>query len=322
MVLPPKKLFEIEKFLLPILLLIAIFLMTINPVAETFGDTGYEMKTGEIALRTLSVPKIDLFSFAVPLNQWIAHYWLAGVVFYLEYTLLGFWGLILGSSTAAALAYLFVFKTAKLYTESNVIPAALIIPISSLTYELWVARPQIFSYLFLAALIFLLEKWKAERSGKTIFFVPPLIALWANMHAGVSLGIAVIGVYLIEELTRDRNAKFLAIGAASITFSLLNPNTYRTLFYSSIISASAKEMNVLEWRSFLDFLERPQAKIFLGLMIITSLFVLYRILRGIRSRRDIPLARIALVAAAFFLPILSIRHVGFFPILLAPLVIG
>ena len=59
----------------------AIFVLSLNQIADF--DTGYHLKTGEYIVQNRTVPLHDIFSYATFGSRWIAHYWLADVIFYL-----------------------------------------------------------------------------------------------------------------------------------------------------------------------------------------------------------------------------------------------
>jgi hypothetical protein len=61
-------------------------------------------------------------------------------------------------------------------------------------------RPQSFSFLFMLIIILLLEKFREKPATKApLFFIPPLMLLWANMHAGFVFGIVAITIYALAE---------------------------------------------------------------------------------------------------------------------------
>ncbi len=310
------------QWLLLLLFLTAVFSLTIRTVGETFGDVGYEMKTGEYVLQHFSVPHEDIFSFAYPKNEWIAHYWLSGIILFFEYKWLGFLGLTLGTSLIAALTYFFVYKTALLKSGRNLLSLILIIPLSFITYDAWFTRPQIFSYLCTAILIFLLEKWKSAPSSKLLYLMPPLMLVWANLHGGVILGIAILGAYMLENIIKKYDVRFLITALTSIAATLINPNGYKLIIFSWTISPAVKAMNVLEFRSLLDFLQTGEAKFFLCLSIALTAFISYKIFGKKRAFRNWPIADTLLTLAAFAMPLISIRYVGFFPILILPIFIS
>lgn len=307
-----------------ILTLLALFLFNLRPIADF--DTGYHLKTGEYIFENHTVPLHDIFSFSAPNARWVAHYWFSDVLFFLWYKLAGFWGLILGVGLVAAISYLTVLKTAWLKTESRFLPLMLIVPYSALAFELWVVRPQIFSYLFVVLLIFLLEKTRlGDYQSRLLFFVPFIFLLWANMHAGIAIGLLILVLYcgasLVKNRFRFREKPIFLASFFSFLVIFLNPNGYKILTYSRDIAPVVRDINVLEWGSLLRFLGSWQAKVFFALMVVVLGFVLLRLLRRTKSFYEFDYISAGLMTGAFILPLISIRHVGFFPLLTFPLVV-
>ena len=102
-----------------------------------------------------------------------------------------------------------------------------------------VDRPQFFSFLFMVILILLLERFrKSPHSKISLFFIPPLMLLWANMHAGFVFGIAVISIYALSEglklvinksgfgcpLEKKQALLLFVVAFMAILFSYLNPD--------------------------------------------------------------------------------------------------
>jgi hypothetical protein len=99
-------------------------------------------------------------------------------------------------------------------------------------------RPQLFSFFFMLILILLLEKFREKPAAKApLFFIPPLMLLWANMHAGFVFGIAAITIYALAESFKLLTSKspfgqplekksaliLLSTILLAIVFSYINP---------------------------------------------------------------------------------------------------
>jgi len=100
-------------------------------------------------------------------------------------------------------------------------------------------RPQFFSFLFTLILVLLLERFREKPESRTpLFFIPPLMMLWANMHAGFVFGIAVIVIYTLAEASKlfvdksvfgrpleKKSVLILSVTAlAAVFFSYINPD--------------------------------------------------------------------------------------------------
>jgi len=302
---------------------VAVFLFSLHPIRES--DTGFIIRTGEYVWNTGLIPHTDIFSFTAPYAPWVAHYWLPGLFFFFFYSLFGAWGVILFVGCIGFFTFFTIFKTVRLFSNTLWIPFIIFFFFFSLTFNLWSARPQIFSYLFTSLLLYIIFSFKKNRVFKKLLVLPPLLFLWANMHAGVILGIALLLLFLVSEVIREWRVHsrelFLKGGLiiSSILLTLLNPNGFSLLTYSQDIASTAKELGVMEWFSIFDRLSTWQAKTFILLMCISLAFILWNL-----TRRKINFLRndffeIGLVLFAFILPFISIRHIIFFPILVFPL---
>ena len=74
-------------------LLLLLLALTLTPI--TNNDLFIHLKTGETILKTGSVPRVDDYSALARGRPYIAHEWLAGVVFKLVQAAAGWNGLIL-----------------------------------------------------------------------------------------------------------------------------------------------------------------------------------------------------------------------------------
>ena len=302
---------------------IAVFLFSLHPIRES--DTGFILRTGEYVWNTGTVPHTDIFSFTAPNAPWVAHYWLPGLFFFFFYSLFGVWGIILFVGCIGFLTFFMIFKTARLFTKTLWIPFIVFFFFFSLTFDLWSARPQIFSYLFTSILLYIIFSFKKNRVLKKLFFLPPLLFVWANMHAGVILGIALLLLFFLSELIREwrfRTKELFYKGIlifSSVFITLLNPNGLSLLTYSQDIASTAKELGVMEWFSILNRFSTWQAKTFILLMCVSTIFILWNLAKRKKNFLRDDFFEIGLVLFAFSLPLISIRHVIFFPIIVFPL---
>jgi hypothetical protein len=81
---------------------------------------------------------------------------------------------------------------------------------------IFVVRSQLFSLLFFPLLVLLLRA-EGRSPSRWLWLVPPLLALWSNLHGAVLVGLAVAGPYLLFE--RGRRQPFLA--ASVLTTSVV-----------------------------------------------------------------------------------------------------
>src|SRR5262249_61219321 len=82
----------------------------------------------------------------------------------------------------------------------------------------WTPRPQMFSYVGTAVVVWVAMEWKDGRDR--LWLLPPLMLVWAQLHAGwalgfLILGLAVVGGVLVRRPRRGvlRLAGFTPLGA-------------------------------------------------------------------------------------------------------------
>lgn len=287
----------------------AIFLFSLNQLKEF--DAWFHLKTGEYIVKNFTIPTQDIFSYTAAGRPWVMHSWLAEVIFYLIYLVGGLGGLIIFVALVSAATYYLVVRLAlKLGANLYVTLLVLFFP-AYMTQELWVPRPQIFSYLFLVLLVFLLESFLANRSRRLAVAIPILFLLWGNIHASVILGLAVLIWYAFF----DR--RLWPSIAAAVAVSFLNPNTYKIFTYSLVIREVVKTLRVEEWYSILYYIDRWGVRVFMAMMFLTATLIFGRFLATQPNKIHYRLAGLFFGIAV--LPFISIRHVGFFPLVVVPM---
>jgi hypothetical protein len=307
--------------------LASVFLLATNSLGDY--DTGFHLATGRYIVEHKEVPLYDVFSYTASGERLIAHYWLSDVVFFLLFEIFGPWGLVLAVAALGAVTYALVLATVSVRKHFVPLAATFLVPFIYFTMRLWEVRPQVFSYLFVALLVYMLERWRL--SGKNVFLwvLVPLFLLWANMHAGVTLGCAIVWLYGVWAVWRWywERKKFpvlpLVVAALSSLAVLVNPNGVAILTYSSIIAKATKEAGIQEWMSLVTFAgTQLKYRVFLWSSVVITAAGLWLVSRRARPLQRLDIISAGLVSAAFVLPLISVRHIAFFPLLAVPIAAG
>jgi hypothetical protein len=95
---------------------------------------------------------------------------------------------------------------------------------------LLVIRVQLFSLLLFPLLAALLRA-QARNPSRRIWLVPPLLALWSNLHGAVLVGLIVAATYLVLDRARSEPLLAIAVLAASGLAVCLTPALERTPAY-------------------------------------------------------------------------------------------
>src|SRR3989338_3388982 len=161
-------------------------------------DIWQHLKTGEYILKEKSIPRADIYSYTAFGNEWVTHEWLSQIIFYFFYFKFGMVSLIFLKAVIITLTFFILFKLINKNKNSNLYLSLILIVFAAfITRYHSYARPHIFSWLFIAVLLFLLQK-------KLYVYIPLLTLIWANTHGSVLLGLAIIAAYLGERIILKR----------------------------------------------------------------------------------------------------------------------
>jgi hypothetical protein len=325
------------------LFLVALFVTFLGPIGDV--DFPFHLKTGEFIYEHKEIPRDDPFSFpksGVLTDRKIfllSQYWLAQVIFYKLYTITGPSGIILlRAAIFSSLVFLLWFAIRKRGIYSSLVIAILA---TFILLANVLDRPQYFSFLFTLILILLLEKFRENPdSAKPLFFMPPLMLLWSNMHGGFIFGLAVIVIYTMSEalkffankikpgvpvgqpLSEKRILLLLLAGLFAILFSYINPNTNGALSITIeshtnskwLVSAIREYMSPLEEARF-PYVVKVSNISFWILFGITCILISLHTLR----KKFIDITTIALVFFSSFAALTSVRYIPFFVAMAIPL---
>ena len=135
---------------------LAFLLLALNLTPITNNDLFLHLKTGEMILKTGSVPRVDDYSALARGRPFIAHEWLAGVLFRLVQVVAGWNGLILLKPLAAIAVAALLYATARLLGAPPVVALPALAFVMILAAARFMERPHIFTYLIVAISLLLL----------------------------------------------------------------------------------------------------------------------------------------------------------------------
>lgn len=170
------------------------------------ADLWWHLRTGLWIVEHGHVPMEDPFSAYGMGKTWIAYSWLFEVTIYALYAKLGLVGIVLFT---LVMSLLIAFAVHRLVREAR-FPFPIEITLMALALgsmkPVISPRSWLFSILFFA--LELLVLFHVRRSGKSLglWLLPPLFALWANLHLQFIYGLAAIGFLAAEVLA----TRFLA----------------------------------------------------------------------------------------------------------------
>lgn len=163
------------------------------------ADLWGHLRFGLDMLATGSARQVDQYSFTTD-RPWVNHEWLSEVILAALYRAGGPVALI-GLKLAIIAACLAIVWRHYRNDEAGVRLSLFAVGVTFVgTYwRTHTIRPQLFSVLLMAIVLALVHS--AERGhGKRLLWVPPLMAIWANLHGGWIVGAGVFGLWAVCRL--------------------------------------------------------------------------------------------------------------------------
>ncbi len=184
-------------FILPILFLF----LCLNGATMLLGDgdTGWHLRTGEWIWQNGRVPHHDIFSFTKPGQPWYAWEWLWDVMFAWLHHHGGLAAVVVASIVVIATTYALLYRLIRRKCGNGLLAIAVLLPAMCGASIHWLARPHLFTLLFVVIWYSVLER---VHDGKVrlLWLLPPMIVLWANLHGGFLAGIILLLTYAAGEL--------------------------------------------------------------------------------------------------------------------------
>jgi hypothetical protein len=295
------------------------------------SDAGWHIRNGESILATHTLPRTDPYSFSKPGAPWIAWEWGSDVLLGLADNRAGLRGVAWLIAVAIAASTWMCCRLSFTAGGDFLLVALLAPPMITTTSLHWLARPHVFSWLFLVGALLYAERRSRALDQRRL---PPLelaaiaavSALWANMHASFFLAPAIALIYAAShflkpllwpadtKVERDRGLWFLWVALAAFCGSLINPYGWRLhLHVLSYLRNEELTSHVAEFQSF-NFHSAGAAQIAIGLGIA--------VLGGILALGQRKLAHFLLTASLVWAGLRSARVLPLVALTLLPLANG
>ena len=223
-------------------------------------DFYWHIKTGESLIFDAN-PYVDLFTHTRSGESRVLTAWLAEIIFFLLYAA--------GGEIAVSMltAFLYVVCWYLSYAMSRKIlddegKAVIATLIFCGLFGAIAPRPHLFTFLFFAALLYLLLDFKYFGRDRRLWLIPILMLFWTNLHGGFFLGLVLLAVFLTSEWTmyaftsnegtdrRKRLAKLSMFAGAGVLATAINPHGFEFWLYPYRAIVSSGDMAIInEWQS-------------------------------------------------------------------------
>lgn len=290
---------------LPLLLLMAAFAAALKPAPA--NDFWWQARTGGLILEQGRIPQQDPFSWTSAGERWFVHEWLTEIFFYLAHARWGDGWLLLYRcgflAAAAGLIYLRCRRRGAGLAAATLAAAPALLVLRNYAD----LRPQMVSYFLIALLLLLLDDSGCRPPARLILVLGLLFALWANLHGGVVVGVAILWIWLlgewVENLVFRKNPAPRGLTLAALAASaavLLNPDGWNIYLYPFKVMGHPLVLDyITEW--FSPSFHRPVHRPFLLLLLATPCAALLSARVGGRTRTSELLTLAALAYGALLI---------------------
>lgn len=315
--------------LLVFVLLAAIFTLTAGQITDP--DFWWHLRTGQLIYETRAIPHADIFSFTAQGKEWVTHEWLAEVLIYAIYKLSGWGGLVVSFSLVMTAALWIAYRRASELAPHPYVAGASVLLGALSTAPMWGVRPQMISFLFTSIYVTVLGRYaRGEAQTKKLWWLVPVMLVWANMHGGYALGLALIGLtgagIALDELIEARGGRrlfvrvrqlfvrerpLLILFAACVVVVPLNPNGFRMFSYPfETLNSHAMHAYIEEWFT-------PNFHLLISQPFAVLLFATFALL--VLSPKKVRPGELLLLSVAAYAALRAWRNIPFFALVAIPL---
>jgi len=314
--------------------------MTMFPIPGE--DLWWMLKTGQLFMETGQFFYNEIFSYTAQGKPWLHHEWLIAVLFYLLYKAGGFPLLyamksVVILSSFVLCSYLGVKRTGRIGAAGLAGIWMIFVANKHTNFDM---RAFIFTYLFLAFTLYILEEAYYGKGQRILYLMIPLTLFWVNSHGGYILSYVLQAFFIFVLLFKAYTVKnkirlpdlmkslmseiryghnhpsstlikdSLITFVGSILIGTLNPYVFEIFLYPfSFWHQGYYKEHIIEWRA---------PEYFSGNLIYTlSLIVLFICL--IAWRKKFRLTDYVVFAAFSYLSFTTVRHITLFALSSIPI---
>jgi hypothetical protein len=179
-------------------------------------DFWWHMAIGREIVDSGEIQRTELYSYTIPgpPSDSYKMFWLADVGIYAVYTLGGAPLSILIQSLIVTLAYAVILLLCFRISGSCRVAAFGAIFAAALGINNWNLRPQIVTYLLGALFLWAIYEYRMRPRKGWLLVFPALMFVWVNCHGSFLIGLALLGMWLLEEIVRAFRARLSGVRPA------------------------------------------------------------------------------------------------------------
>jgi hypothetical protein len=249
------------------LIFISLFcLLAFTPLStRLLGDAGigWHIRTGQLIMATHSIPRVDPFSSTMVGQPWFAWEWLYDVVVGALDRAAGLNGVVVFTALIIAITFSWTFRLLLSRGTNFLVALVLVLLAASAAMIHFLARPHVLSWLFTVIWFCILDSSRKSdeksndgplkvfrRSNRSLWLLPPLMLVWANVHGGFLLGFVLLAIYGLDaawrwfRLTQDHKQDHFEDALEKIRAG----NRARNLAGIGLLTALATFVNPYGWK--------------------------------------------------------------------------
>lgn len=288
-------------------------------------DVWWHTLLGSWSLAHGQVPQTEVLSYTANGAALAPHEWLSGVLFAAVSGAVGLFLLALMMGVVAWAGLIVIAIHGRLRGAGPVTIAIGLALAAKAAQPVLGIRPQVFTFTFLAITLLLVER-HLRRGGRSIWVLPPLYLVWANLHGGFVAGIAFMGIAAVVAMVAwrlrlphhvplSRGAGLGLVTAVSAVLACANPQGIASYTFALSEATSEGRKGIIEWQppNFAD----P------GLWALLALIALFIVTLALAARSRRLAARDAVVGlVACAAALLAVRNASVFVAVAMPMVMG
>ena len=303
------------------LLAAVIFGFSVKQIGEP--DIWWHLRNAAYLFQQHAFPRVDTYSFGAAGSPLLTFEWLSEIPYFLGFRAMGLQGLLLVYFAVLVLIYIGVYYRscrAGADCKDATITTLLAIFLGVVSIG---PRMLLFGWLCMMGLLLVLDRFRL--TGKGLWLLPPLFALWINLHGSWVFGIIVValtvasglvegewGLVVARRWTAAELKKLLLAFAASLAALFVNPFGYKLVMYPFELLSRQQSVTqfIEEWQP-VNF-SNPNGK--LALILIMALLA-----AGLFSRRRWRLDEVLLTAFALWAALAHARFLFFAGLIIVPI---
>ena len=282
-------------------------------------DIWYMMKYGEHILKSgfIHTDVLSMHSnFHIVIQQSFTN-----VLYYTIYQLLGNYGLFLFLELIIIIYLYLLYKLCIKMSNNKLL--SYILPICTvvlLQLNFITPRAQIFTYLFIIILLYIMESFYKDNSTKLIYLLPLISLLQINFHGALWYILFIILLPYIIQLIIDKNKnvfRILIISIIMFIVGFINPYTYETVFfpftsYSPHINTFINELRPVNLSDSCNSISIISYFFYSILAIVILIYIYYK-------KGKLEIRHLLLLGGTVFMSLLNIRSISFFILTTIPM---